>query len=72
MSKVSAGDRRVRHEVDGQCGDIGRADDARIGSVVRELLATRVRSPRSAADSGVSTNPAAISAHGLDPFTGGC
>jgi hypothetical protein len=23
-----AGDRRVRHEVDGQCGDVGRADDA--------------------------------------------
>ena len=22
------GDRRVRHEVDGQCGDVGRADDA--------------------------------------------
>jgi len=38
-----AGDRRVRHEVDGQCGDVGRADDAPDRQRRAELLATRVQ-----------------------------
>jgi len=28
MSKVAPGDRRVGHEVDGQRGNVGRANDA--------------------------------------------
>src|SRR5215469_7777734 len=35
-----AGDRRVGHEVDGQCGDVGRADDAADRQCGAELLAT--------------------------------
>jgi len=34
-----AGDRGVRHEVDGQCGDVGRADDAADRQRGPELLA---------------------------------
>src|SRR5215831_6726999 len=32
-------DRRVRHEMDGQCGDVGRADDAPDRQRLAELLA---------------------------------
>ncbi len=38
-----AGDRRVRHEVDGQCGDVGRADDASDRQRRAELFAARVQ-----------------------------
>jgi hypothetical protein len=34
-----AGDRGVRHEVDGQCGDVGGADDAADRQRGTELLA---------------------------------
>ena len=37
-----AGDRGVRHEVDGQCGDVGRADDAADRQRGTELLAALV------------------------------
>src|SRR5262249_58810837 len=38
-----AGNRRVRHEVNGQCGDVGRADDASDRQRRAELLAARVQ-----------------------------
>jgi hypothetical protein len=38
-----AGDRRVRHEVDGQCGYVGRTDDPSDWQVGTELLAARVQ-----------------------------
>ena len=37
-----AGDRGVGHEVDGQCGDVGRADDAADRQRGTELLAVLV------------------------------
>jgi hypothetical protein len=38
-----SGDRRVRHEVDGEHGDVGRADHAPDRQRRAELLATRVQ-----------------------------
>jgi hypothetical protein len=38
-----AGDRRVCHEVDGQCGYVGRTDDPSDRQVGTELLAARVQ-----------------------------
>ena len=38
-----AGDRRVRHEVDGQCGYVGRTDDPSDWQDGTELLAARVQ-----------------------------
>src|SRR5215472_4265099 len=38
-----AGNRRVRHEVNGQCGDVLRADDASDRQRRAELLAARVQ-----------------------------
>ena len=56
-----AGERGVRHEVDGERGDVGRSDDASDRQRRAELLArASSSSPRSVADRGVSTNPAAI------------
>ena len=37
------GDRSVRHEVDRQCGDVGRADDPPDRKGLAELRATRVQ-----------------------------
>ena len=55
-----AGDRGVRHEVDGQCGDVGRADDAADRRGPELLAALADPSPCSKAGSGVSAKPAAI------------
>jgi hypothetical protein len=50
-----AGDGRVRHEVDGERRDVGRAQIPRIGSVVSSCSRrASSRSPSVAADLGVS------------------
>ena len=38
-----AGERRIRHEVDGQCGDVGRADDTADRQCGTKLFAARVQ-----------------------------
>ena len=56
-----AGERGVGHDVDGERGDVGRADDAPDRQRRAELLASGVQVvAEERADRGVSTKPAAI------------
>jgi hypothetical protein len=43
MSEGCAGDHRVGHEVESQCGDVGRSDDTADGQRASRLLAAYVQ-----------------------------